>query len=174
MTAVSPPHQDLAGWAQALGFSLEALELNRKGQLAPGQLGWFGFDLIRAVFLPIVLVAAAAGAFLAVKSWSRWPACLGLLALATFFVNQGMGRIRDRLHPQILSVEGKPEFSGGYRHSVVMRIGSQDFTVPEDVRYGPGEPLISPDRTYRAYYLSSTGRQLTIEPVDQKPEVQKP
>ncbi len=114
---------------------------------------------IRTVLVERDFIAAV------VKVWWRWISVAILVALAVFFSVGATGDIRDLLAPQALSVEGTPKFFGGYRNTVVMRIGGKDFTlntsVPEERK--PWN-LIQTDRTYRVYFLRHSGRPLSMEP----------
>jgi len=157
---------DMAAWARALGFSLEALARNRRGLVTPDQLRGFGVEMFRDILMSAVFTGSGVIVVPVLKQWWRWLACVGLACVAGYFVYQGFQSMRDRLHPQALAVEGKPVFEGGYRQTAILRIGSRTFTVPQG-RANPQDiqSLIPADRTYRLYYLRHTGRPLSLEPV---------
>ncbi len=161
---------DPAAWSRALGFSLDALALNRKGLVSPEQLGGFGGDMFRSIGLSLVFIGAAVAIACLAKPWWRWLAVLGQLGFATFFIVQGAQSYLDHTRKQVLSVQGKPQFFGGYRHSMIVKVGDgKTFTFPERTNGQDTESLFPPDRRYRFYYLRYSGSALSVEPVRESP-----
>jgi hypothetical protein len=165
MTPLSISSTDLGTLSQSLGFTVEQMVLNRSGAVSPDQMRGFGWLVLRNAVMVLVLVGASFIIAAVVKVWWRWISVAILVALAAFFGVRAIGEIRDLSAPQALSVEGKPEFFGGHRNTVTMRIGGKDFIFNTDV---PEEKkpwnLIQTDRTYRVYFLRHSGRPLSMEP----------
>jgi hypothetical protein len=163
--AAGPPPPDLATWAYNLGFSLDALALNRRGIVSPEQMrGWFSLIIVDALLPLFYLVCTALIAYLA-KPWWRWLLAGCLLGLSTFSFTKVVHRIQDRLHPEAVAVEGKVTVYAGHRNTSILSIGSKSFTVLANTRGHKVAELFDRERTYRVYYLRHSGAPLSIEPV---------
>ena len=131
--------------------------------MRPEQLNGFGSEIFRSVSLSIVFIGAAVAIVCFVKPWWRWLAVVVQLCFAAFFIVQGVHAYLDRTRPEIVSTEGEAVFSGGYRHSVLVKIGSKTFTFPERTNGQDTQSLFPRDHRYRFYFLRYSGKQLSVE-----------
>lgn len=157
---------------QVIGFSAGDIELNRQGQLAPGQrarllAAMFGFSLLGLGLL----------AFCGFVAWAMWTDLdgegwaaalpLGILALIGLLGPVAIGwqivkMGRDLLGGQVVFVDGpvtRSAVRGGKSTSYYYGIGGQKFTVSLQAY----EAMVS-GQSFRAYYTPHTKRLVGLEP----------
>ena len=162
--APSPETDDLDG---VFGFTTEQLVANREGRVADGQTGplWAG------VFwgVPLTLIALLLG-FSAIKFARGFLRVLGpILGTGAALVIGGLvayPSIRDLLEPTVAVAEGpvtEQVGAGKGQGTAVLTIDGQRLLTGGPTM-AAAEAIVRGD-VYRAYYLPTTKRMLSIERV---------
>lgn len=161
--------------SQANGFSLDALNANRAGQLTsaqrlrllPGFLLGPGIAIIPAL-LDVVLINALINMPKSGANWTSLLAVAGFAGVCGLIVLFGawvsLGALADILLGQAASVDGpcqkKTHRPGRGSRNYECRIGGQRFTVP-----WTAFDALEAGRPYRAYFAPRTKTLLSIEPL---------
>jgi hypothetical protein len=163
--APSPETHELAS---VFGFTAEQLVANREGRVADGQTAPLWTGVLWGVPLSLLALALGLSAIKFAKGFMRvLGPILGTIAALVLAGVIAYPSLRDLLDPTVAVVEGpvtEQTGAGKGPGQAVLTIGDQRLLTEGETM--AAAEVIGKDQVYRAYYLPSTKRLLSIEPAE--------
>lgn len=149
---------------QAFGFTAQQLAVNRRGELAEGQVT----PLAPIAWGLVLLAVGIASAVMVVRRKGGRGFPIPLVIIGVLFGGFGgylaFDGLAGRLAPEVAVYEGPIELQSQFK-SATVRVQLGDAAVQSDASFDEAWDALERENRYRAYYVPRPGVLLSLEPL---------